>query len=68
MVEKNKEVNILMRTQFKKFPLHCMVYHKGHYYSRRVIFLQASLIPQLVKNQQVIPVQFLGQEDLLEKG
>ena len=33
--------------------------------------LQASLIAQLLKNQpalQEIPVQFLGQEDLLEKG
>ena len=71
LVEKNKEVNILMRTKFEKFLLHRMVYHKGHYYSRRVIFLQVSLTAQLVKNRpamQAIPVRFLGQEDLLEKG
>ena len=39
MIEKNKEVNILMRNKFKKFLLHRMTYHKGRYYSRRVIFL-----------------------------
>ena len=30
--------------------------------------LKASLIAQLVKNPQETLVQFLGQEDLLEKG
>ena len=35
------------------------------------VHLSASLIDQLVKNSPIIqetPVQFLGQEDLLEKG
>ena len=40
--------------------------------SRRILYLRASLLAQLVKNLpatiQETPVQLLGWEDLLEKG
>ena len=38
---------------------------------RTFIYIRASLMAQMVKNlpaMQETPVQFLGQEDLLEKG
>ena len=43
----------------------------GTRFDRIIILIGASLIAQLVKNppaMQEIPVQFLNQEDLLEKG